>query len=57
MIGKTTNTLGLKAVIDGDVIRIKLKIKNAIPEIELWSLERRKSLFEKVFKKKLVVEY
>lgn len=53
----TQRIYDVKAEIDGDVIRIKLKIKNSIPEIELWSLERRKSLFEKVFKKKIVVEY
>lgn len=39
-------------------IELKLDIKKgANPEIELWSLERRKALFEEVFGKKLYINY
>jgi exopolyphosphatase/guanosine-5'-triphosphate,3'-diphosphate pyrophosphatase len=42
--------------IENKNIKMKLKVKkNGNPEIELWSLERRKILFEEVFGKKLVV--
>jgi len=52
----TQRIYDVETLIESDAIRIKLKVNNAVPEIELWSLERRKSLFEKVFGKKLVVE-
>ena len=53
----TQRIYDVDSLIESDAIRIKLKINNVVPEIELWSLERRKSLFEKVFRKKLIVEW
>jgi len=42
--------------IENKNVKMKLMVKkNGNPEIELWSLERRKILFEEVFGKKLVV--
>ncbi len=52
----TQRIFDVETSIEDDAIRMKLKIKNVVPEIEIWSLERRKSLFEKVFAKKLIVE-
>jgi len=52
----TQRIYNVETKIDGETINMKLKIKNDIPKIELWSLERRKSLFEKVFQKKLIVK-
>jgi exopolyphosphatase/guanosine-5'-triphosphate,3'-diphosphate pyrophosphatase len=44
--------------VKGNKIEMKLDIKKgANPEIELWSLERRKALFEEVFGKKIDLYY
>ncbi|MDQ7815822.1 MAG: Ppx/GppA phosphatase family protein [Melioribacteraceae bacterium] len=48
----------LELRIENQIVRIKLKVKkNGNPEIELWSLERRKALFEEVFEKKIIINY
>lgn len=46
----------ITCTVKGNRVEINLKIeKNKNPEIELWSLERRKGLFEEVFGKRLSV--
>jgi len=46
----------IKAEIKEQNVDLTLQISNGIPEIELWSLERRKALFEEIFSKKLVIK-
>lgn len=48
----------LELRIEKQSIRIKLEVKkNANPEIEIWSLDRRKALFEEIFGKVLRINY
>ncbi|MEG8947100.1 Ppx/GppA phosphatase family protein [Rosettibacter firmus] len=47
----------IKSELKGNSVIIKIEHdKNIMPDIELWNLERRKGLFEEVFKKKIKVE-
>ncbi len=44
--------------VKGNKIEMKLDIKKGVnPEIELWSLERRKALFEEVYGKTISIKY
>ncbi|KAB2844373.1 MAG: HD domain-containing protein, partial [Melioribacteraceae bacterium] len=45
----------IKTDIKENEVKLTLQITNGIPEIELWSLERRKALFEEIFAKKIIV--
>lgn len=46
----------VKCTVRTNRVEMNLKIeKNKNPEIELWSLERRKGLFEEVFGKRLII--
>jgi exopolyphosphatase / guanosine-5'-triphosphate,3'-diphosphate pyrophosphatase len=48
----------LKVKVNQNTIELNLECaKGAVPDIELWNLERRKGLFEEVFNKKLKVVY
>ncbi len=38
-----------------DIIELNLKFEGEVPEIEIWSYERRKELFEEVFDKRLAI--
>ena len=50
------NIKNIKIKIDDEKVDLKLDYSNGIPEIELWSFERRKDLFEQVFGKKIKVK-
>ena len=47
----------IKVIVSNDtvVLKIENETKSSL-EIELWNLERRKTLFEDVFKRKLLIE-
>ena len=44
-----------KTIIDDKKIILELNV-DKIPEVETWSLERRKSLFEEVFGRELIIK-
>lgn len=48
---------GLKTIVNNNSVEIQLHSSSKVkPDIELWNLERRKGLFEDVFKKKVIVK-
>ncbi|MBN1300434.1 MAG: Ppx/GppA family phosphatase [Melioribacteraceae bacterium] len=49
------NVGSLRCIIDRDRVNIQIDSENRPVDIELWSLERRKGLFEEVFGKKIEV--
>lgn len=46
----------IDVAVDTDKIELEISGEHGVPEIEIWSFERRKELFEEIFKKKIYIK-